>query len=320
MDRELEVTFVEAMDALEAGEPIEAVLERYPGRADELRPLLETAAALSEMPVAYSVEARRQSREAFLDRAAELRERRRPAVIPWWRRFALAFGSLALLLLIAGSLLVGPAGASLPGDALYTLKLAGEEARLNLAGSPAQRDALRERYRRERVSEINALLALEREAEVACYGTLGAVEDGVWQLEDLQVVITAGTEIEGEPRIGAEVEGVCRVADGQVTAISMRVQSVPDLPPSPTPAPTVTLEPAVTETPTPSITSTPTPTPEPAESLTPSAEPTSAATTPAGAPGDDDDDGGDDDDGDDDDDDDDDDDNDDDDDDDDGDD
>lgn len=292
MDRELEATFIEAMDALEAGEPVEAILERYPRRADELRPLLETAAALSSVPVAYSVEARQTSREAFLSRAAGLRERWRPAAIPWWRRFALAFGSLALLLIIVGGLLVGPAGTSLPGDTLYALKLAGEEARLALAGSSAQRHALRERYRRERVSEINALLALGRAAEVSCYGTLRAIEDDVWQLEGLRVEIRAETEIVGQPRPGSEVEGVCRVANDRVTAVTMRVASAPEL--LPTPTPTVTVEPAATETLTPGITPTPSLTPTPTESLTPPATFTSTP-PPAGAPADEDDDGRDDD-------------------------
>jgi len=279
MDRELEATFIEALDAVEAGEPLEAVLERYPQRAGELRPLLETAAALSNVPVAYSADARKTSRDTFLSRGAELRRRRRPVIVPWWRRFALAFGSLAVLLLIAGGLLVGPAGAALPGDALYPLKLAAEDARLALAGSPARRDALRERIRRERVSEINALVALGREADVSCFGTVRAIEDGAWLLDDLRVEITAATEIEGQPRVGASAEGTCRVANGQVSAVTMRVQSVSDLLPQPGPSVTATMEPTGTATGTPESSATPTPTL--ATTPTPSPTETIAAPPPA---------------------------------------
>ena len=273
MDRELEATYIEALDALEAGEPLEAILERYPRQADQLRPLLETTVALSSVPVAYSAEARQASRDALLQRAADLRQRRRPAAAPWWRRFTLALGSLAVLLILLGGLLVGPAGSALPGDALYPVKVAGEGARLALAGGPASRGALRERFRRERVSEINALLALGREADVSCFGTLRAVEEDAWLLDDLRVQITAETAVEGQPRVGAEAEGTCRVANGQVTALTMRVEAAPDLRPQPTPSPTLEPTPTATGTPEPSATPSPTltatPTPSPTETMAP---------------------------------------------------
>jgi len=129
-----------ALERLERGEPLEACLRDLPeeARAD-LADLLETARSLLE--TARSSTPDPAVRERVL-RALWARHPRRPSGwVPRLRRTALTVGTALLLALALGT--AWRAGqTSLPGQPLYPLRQAGEQARLLLTPSPGQRALL----------------------------------------------------------------------------------------------------------------------------------------------------------------------------------
>lgn len=263
MNSAYEVSLVEALDALEAGTPLEEVLSRYPDHAETLRPILETSAQLSSLPVAYSLSAKAASRNAFLSHAASLRVqgKGRPATAGVWRRLAFSFASLALVVVLLGGLLAGAAQEALPGQPLYPVKRMVEDMRLSLA-SPVGKEKLQEQFQAERREEIHALLATGQKGTVPCAGTIEALSEESWTLDGLAVAIETRTVISGEPALGATAQGLCRVANGRVVAETLQVEDSPEILPEPTPT--------ATEMPTTTLTST----------ATATAAATAAATTP----------------------------------------
>lgn len=262
MNSQFEARAITALEALEKGETVETILRRYPEDAAALRPLLETARDLYALPLAYAVSAKQAARNEMLNEAKRLRSQpaARAVLVPAMRRLSLAVATLALLLLVAVGLLAEPATEAVPGDPLYPLKRAGEEVRLRLAADPV---ALEARYRQERRRELLTLLAEGREAEIDCFGTIRSVAEDRWQLDDLTLFIVADSVISGVPAPGAPVEGMCRVRDGQLHALHLRITGPGDpLPPTVTPTPTPTVEQSQA-TPAPTATLEPTPTPTP---------------------------------------------------------
>jgi len=122
----------ECLKELETGQPLDAILARYPEEADQLRPLLVAAQNLKAMPIARP---RSHVQEAgwqrFLGEAIALRRarERRPA-FGLLRPLAVAAASLVLVLSLGGGATVYAASRSLPDSPLYPVKLATEEARL----------------------------------------------------------------------------------------------------------------------------------------------------------------------------------------------
>lgn len=288
MNWDFEARTSEALDALEQGELVEAILSRYPEDADALRPILETAHELQTLPLAYSVSARQDSRKAMLDEARRLRGRPAPAITRFsaFRRLSFAFGSLLVLFVAAAALLAQPVSAALPGQALYPVKRAAETIQLRLAADPT---VLETRFREERREELQALLAEGAEAEVDCSGAIRTFAEDRWQTDDFVLLITAESAVSGEPATGAPFEGRCLVRDGQVFAQDVRITGpgkLPPEPPTPSPAPP-------TPTPTPSVTPMATLTPTPTATVTPEAAP-GGPVGPTVTPDDDDDDDGDD--------------------------
>src|SRR5262245_5999769 len=106
---------------LASGESIDACLRDFPERAGELRPLLETAAALRTwQPPALSLEVRAAARERA--RAALAARRAGPWPRSWdqlwgWRGARIALPLALALVLLLGTLGIGVAAAqsSLPG-------------------------------------------------------------------------------------------------------------------------------------------------------------------------------------------------------------
>lgn len=277
MNSAFEANLVEALDALEAGAPVEEILSRYPEHAEDLRPILDTSRQLSRLPVAYSLSAEAASRDAFLTQAASLRaqERRRPAVAGDWRRLAFSFASLAIFVVLLGGLLVGAAQEALPGQALYPVKRIAEDLRLSLA-SPVQQETLQEQFAAERREEIYALLASGQEGTVACAGTIEAFDDESWTLDGLVITVEASTVVTGEPALGATAEGVCNVTDGRVVAERLQVEEPTEIQPEPTPTGTARSTSTATTTPTTTATPTatdPTPTTMPLLQPSPTVDP-----------------------------------------------
>ena len=151
----------------------EAVLQRYPRHADRLRPLLEVATATSrayaEVPQPPGGLAAGRAR--MLDAAARQRGRA-PATKTQTRRkertpkmkLVLATKLIgAVLAAMVGVATVGggvtmAAGASLPGDALYGVKLTGEDLRLALAANPEAQVELALQFSDVRIAEMESLV------------------------------------------------------------------------------------------------------------------------------------------------------------------
>lgn len=159
----------DAFSRLEVGEPIEAVLNRYPQQAEALRPLLETV-SLSLHAYAYtkpvSPAGMARGRQRFLSeagrRAEKHRARQRPLAWPWpARRWAVTVLALMLLFLAAGTTAVVASADSLPGSPLYSVKIAAEEVRLTLTRAPEPRARLHMARAQRRTQELNALLTQE---------------------------------------------------------------------------------------------------------------------------------------------------------------
>jgi hypothetical protein len=154
---------------------VETCLRRYPGHAEQLRPLLETAATVRghyhvvPPPAPAGLTA---GRERFLAVAAQermrgasqasetgttirtLRGRLRPAFVS--RLLPILLVALLGAVIFGGGV-VWAASGSLPGELLYPVKLATEDVRLALASAPQGQVDLVLDLVKERADEIQAL-------------------------------------------------------------------------------------------------------------------------------------------------------------------
>ena len=275
MNPALEAKLIECLSALESGVPVEQILSRYPEDAPRLRPMLQIAAALPAARLEPSHESRSKSRKAFLAHAANLHKagQRRPFFLS---RPLATLASLALALIVLGGGAVVASASALPGDPLYGLKRAVENVRLSLASDPV---ALAAQFDQERRDEIELLVAAGRPAQVEFRGIIESMGPDIWTIAGIPVGVDSGTQIIGFPEIGrmAGVRGL--VANGQLTATSIRVEGEESSPtPTPTPGATPTPEPTETPTPTPTQPAAPSPsaTPSPTRTPTPTASPAPA--------------------------------------------
>ena len=306
----LEPILIECLDALENGEALELILQRYPAYAEELRPYLETAVQLERLPIQPTVAAEHTSKQNFLAQAAAMKA---APVVPFWKNWAQWLRLVTALALFLVLFLAGftyTAATAVPGDLLYDSKLFIENARLQTAG-PLQQIELVEQFNQERIAEINRLLAAGREEEVAFTGFITTVVDeNHLIIADLTVLLSTESIVEGDIGVGyfAQVNG--RTQNSAVLASHIIIASPPSADPitepepaqTPTPLPGATAVPSNTYTPTATVTSSPTTisTPTPTFSATPTASltplptqtitpiPTVAPVIPTATPDDDD--------------------------------
>lgn len=281
MSRDFDALLEEALNALEGGESVDAVLARYPEQAHALAPLLKAAArcrealAFAEPPSPGALAAGRQRllREAARRPAAPrgrpplslpIRPRPegpsaqglRPSLRPG---LALAMAALLLIILVGGGATMAAAD-SLPGDPLYPVKLASQQARLALTFDPGVRIELASHFAEERRQEARIVAALGRQVEVHFQGVLEAFNGESWTVGGLTVVLDGETKVKGAPAVGATVAVLAwSPGDGTLRARHLRVlsplapgatsTSSPTHQPTHTPRPTHTREPAATPTP-----------------------------------------------------------------------
>ncbi|HSM55160.1 MAG TPA: DUF5666 domain-containing protein [Candidatus Sulfomarinibacteraceae bacterium] len=224
MDSVFEQELIEALDALERGQSLKEILQERPALAPELRAYLETAQQLSDVAPAPRRQAAAASRRAMLDQAVRERQRAKDGSTSASLRGRLfyAFAAFAVVLLMIGGLLVPRSQEAIPGDTLYPLKRAAEDARLVLA-PPAQRDALRQAYEEERNHEVYVMLRTGRDGVAGYTGEIRALGADTWEIGNLTVQITPQTVVEGEPEVGDRVSAHCRIDDGQVIAETLTV-------------------------------------------------------------------------------------------------
>lgn len=232
-DSAFEQELIEALDALERGQPLEEILRERPALAPELRAYLETVQQLSGLAPAPRPQAAAASRRAMLRRAAQERAQANdgPSLPPLRRRLFYAFAAFAVLLLIIGGLLLPRSQEAIPGDTLYPLKRAAEDVRLVLT-PPDQKEALRQEYEEERNHEVYVMLRQGRNGLAGYTGEIKAVGAETWEIGNITVQITAETVVRGEPNVGDRVSAHCRIDDGQVIAESLTVLDGDAAPPA----------------------------------------------------------------------------------------
>jgi hypothetical protein len=217
------------LDALQRGAEVESCLARYPELADQLRPLL--AAAVDARALAgggVPAEAAKRGKARLLNAAAEMRERGAPRATRGFRRsFVLTLSTvtaaIVLVILLSSAGLVYASSSSLPGDALYPVKLSWEGLQLQLAGSQS-REALQNHFEQERVTEVDKLLQRGRSEQVEFIGAVTALLPDRIVASDITVFLTDQTEVEGQLAVGAlvQVKGITQT-DSTVIARNIRV-------------------------------------------------------------------------------------------------
>ena len=160
MTRDFDDILNQCVESMLAGDSIEACLARYPEHARELEPLLRTAFATAQAShVEPRPEFRAAARQRLMTALAQRAERRRWrfSLFGWQRRWAFAV-TVALVILLSGTGTVFAAENSLPGDALYEVKMASEEVRLALTRGDLDRAKLEVAFAQRRIVEMEEMV------------------------------------------------------------------------------------------------------------------------------------------------------------------
>lgn len=180
----------DCLQRLADGETPEACLAQYPQHAVELRPLLIAAETMGASAQAHPLpEFKMRTREQLIKHMqANPRQVAKPIMAPLFR---LAFGMTTLLLafFVVGTAL---AQSALPGEALYPLKLASEQAWLHIAPDP-----------------LGAKLALtERRIDeaMATSGNPAAMEIALREYNNILASLESYTELADRQRIEAALQ------------------------------------------------------------------------------------------------------------------
>ena len=286
------------LDWLRAGMNLQTCLERYPQYAGELRPLLEVGMDLSTVvapPLSAAVRAagRRRVLETFEKKSCQ------PISKPALSRYAVQITKLltgkepqnmklawplttvivVAVLTMTSAATVVASTPSLPGDALYPVKMTVQKARVALTFDATAREELEERFAAQQRQDVQTVLETGRQARVEFQGVLQQIKDSTWIVGGLPVMLQADTIVEGQPQLGVVVGVRGRLpGDGSLVASQLTVDepapgtfdsSLPT--PEPEVQPTETLRP--TETPEPTEALEPDETPEPTETLEPTGTP-----------------------------------------------
>ena len=222
--------FETCLSRLEAGEDLEAILASYPERADKLRPLLLAAikARQSGKPIRVPASAQVDSRTRFLIEASQIQERKQHGLF-FQLRYA---GVTALIVLFIAAGIYGTAVAStqtVPGETLYPVKRAVEQAQLALTDDQVARLQLEEEFDRRRVAETAALAKTGRPEKVALAGQLIEKPEQGYSVGGLKLALDPEEEALARSLSGSyvEVEGVVRGEEGvEVEKLELRLFNI----------------------------------------------------------------------------------------------
>ncbi len=313
MNPNFDAALSECLDLMRQGNETEACLAHYPRFATELRPLLQLANRIRDVITPMPTgQARIAGRLRMLETSTEKHPQRLftapvsppravPTLVqpsrkqpryghPVWR---LAFAAAAATILAAGGTLAASAD-SLPGDMLYPVKLAAQQAQIALAFDADTRSQREEQFNIQRRQDIQIAAQLGRQAMVQVAGVLEQMDDDTWVVDGLLITLKPETMTTGQPRVGdwVMVQGNLP-GNGSLVATTLAVgdrhgpqptatsSSTPG--PSKTPESTDTREPTHTPMPTrgTELTSTPAPTqmsqptqPVPTQEIKPTPKPT----------------------------------------------
>jgi len=202
---------------MDAGSTIDELVNEYAAhsseKAEELRALLHTALAILPEKESQRVPtaAQRNSRQRFLSQAQKLQQQPGAASLQRWLRFlrflqrhagsvAFAVGAIILLFLAFGST------RALPGDRLYPVKLAAEQASNSLPGSAAAQEASETVYDNRRAEEVAAMIQMKRTGTVSFGGYLSRTKDKVWQAAGIILKIPQAKDQQAQALNGVYVE------------------------------------------------------------------------------------------------------------------
>lgn len=227
---DLKDTLDEGLDQLRKGTVLEEVLAWHPAQADRLRPLLETArqaqsldADMSDMHIAQN-----RSRARFLGAARQRRERR--SVLTRGRLTGMRLaGTVALIAIVLFASLIGTGLSSVsavPGQALYPIKRAVEQAQMALTTRQSSRLELEEAFDQRRAQETSKLVETGRIQTVVFAGFLWEDEQSGWYVDQVPLILTPDQEALARTLDGSyvEIKGVVRGETGvEVSELQLRL-------------------------------------------------------------------------------------------------
>ena len=228
MAERIHLALQEVLEARDAGKTLEEALGAYPQFAEELRSMIEAATAISSATIRPGkiTASRERSRARMLEYAAQMRKHNAVASSPrrQWR-FSFAALIISAIILLSSTGIWVASAQSLPGDPLYELKRSAETLNRSLVSKKTSRYNLDIAYRQRRVEEVSRLLELKRIEAVTFEGLLLGQEHGVWQVENLAIIVHTDTQLSGPLTLGDEVEvqGIT-TASGAVLATEIKLQ------------------------------------------------------------------------------------------------
>jgi hypothetical protein len=242
MNHDLQAALDDCLQSLLSGTDLSVCLARYPQHVSELRPLLELAVTICAVSTPAPVVA---ARVAGLDRALQaVAERRAFRSKP---AFAFSFGQrtkfgdstpqprrarpalqMAFALVIVLAVVIGGAfaasAASLPGDVLYPVKLAGQQVQVTLMWDDVTRQQLEEQFSAQQRTDIQIALQARRHAAIQLQGTAEQIGGNVWVINGLRVSLEPAASVMGQPHIGDWVVMRGRLpGDGSIVATEIIV-------------------------------------------------------------------------------------------------
>jgi len=251
MNNALERQLTEALDSLEEGLSMDAIVMEDPEAQGEILPLLQTATYIRETfryvePATSTGMAtgRRRMLEAAAAKRATTASPRWPTALvalrSWFRTPSRSLAVVALLLALlvsVGGLTTSAAASSLPGDLLYPVKRATEQVRLALTVDPAGKALLYSQFNHERQAEAQAVATLGRRAQLQFEGVLQQHLGGMWIVDGIPLL--AEPETVGKmPALGSTIiVDVMAPGDGTLHIQHLIVHSQPVHPSGEMPAP-----------------------------------------------------------------------------------
>jgi hypothetical protein len=246
MSDDVQAALDHCLELMRGGTAVETCLSSYPEYAKELRPLLEMVTQMGRVltpPASRTARAEGQQRMlAALAGRRQQRERLGPvayALRQALHGLSLAFAggglvgrsvlrgivlSLAILAVSGGGLALAASGYSLPGEALYPMKVARQELQVALTLDPERQLSLQQQFEAQHRQEISLALAAGNRGEVHFSGALEDVQPGQWTVAGLRVGLNPQTRVSAEPELGAVVRVRGRLpGDGSLEAIELEI-------------------------------------------------------------------------------------------------
>lgn len=187
----------ECLDRISNGDTIENCLADHPGQADELAPLLTSAARLySIQDVRPSETSKARARSRMEQALAARNARKQRTLFPQWAlMFARPVGVALLVIVVLTSgagATVAAASDSLPDGTLYPIKRTSESVRLALTFGDLERARLHASYANRRAREM-AVMATKQGFD----GMDGLQNNLQSHLQNVQKIVGPDVSIEG---------------------------------------------------------------------------------------------------------------------------